>query len=147
MVKITCLVFFAAILQCVIAERVIFPGRGCGTLNEIKYLKELPEDTSGLSCAIYDPDLVERLPSPMADCYDVYKAKKPLPGTYTLQPGNSSTIFDAYCLEEGWTVIQSRGQYGNPKDFFLRKWEEYVKGFGVPGESYDFLLVKYVPDD
>ena len=64
MVKLTCVVFFAAILHCANAERVIFPGRGCGTLNPIKYLKEIPEDTTGLSCAIYDPDLIERFPTP-----------------------------------------------------------------------------------
>ena len=74
----------------------------------------------------------------------MYKANKSLPGIYTLQPGDYNTTFDAYCLEEGWTVIQSRGQYGNPKDFFLKGWAEYAQGFGVPGKCYDFLLVKYV---
>ena len=58
--KTAYIIFFAAvILQCTVAKKDrkrIFPGRGCGTLNEIKYLKKLPEDTSGLSCAIYDPD-------------------------------------------------------------------------------------------
>ena len=38
------------------------------------------------------------------------------------------------CLEEGWTVIQSRGPYGNPRDFFFKKnWEDYAKGFGKSG--------------
>ena len=67
-----------------------------------------------------------------ADCYDVYLANLPLPGTYTLQPTNQS-LFKAYCLEYGWTVIQSRGQYGNAEDYFLKNWEDYVKGFGEPG--------------
>ena len=32
-----------------------------------------------------------------------------------------------------WTLIQKRGQYGNPKDFFSSKlWEDYVTGFGDP---------------
>ena len=66
------------------------------------------------------------------DCYDVYKANKSLPGIYTLNP-NSHNQFNAYCLSDGWTVIQSRGQFGNPKDFFLRKWDDYVQGFGEPG--------------
>ena len=68
----------------------------------------------------------------VADCYDVYKAKKSLPGIYTLQPDSHHT-FNAHCLQDGWTVIQSRGQFGNPKDYFLRKWDAYVKGFGEPG--------------
>jgi hypothetical protein len=39
-----------------------------------------------------------------------------------------------YCTEDGWTVIQSRGQFGNPKDFFSTKlWRDYVAGFGTPG--------------
>lgn len=70
-----------------------------------------------------------------ADCYDVHKAKKPLPGIYTLEP-DSHHKFDAHCLEDGWTVIQSRGQFGNPKDYFLRKWDAYVKGFGEPGKEH-----------
>ena len=35
---------------------------------------------------------------------------------------------------DGWLVIQSRGQYGFPQDYFSNKsWVEYQKGFGVPG--------------
>ena len=67
-----------------------------------------------------------------ADCYDVFKANENLPGIYTLRP-DSEHQFQAYCLEDGWTAIQSRGQFGNPKDFFLKKWDEYVMGFGEPG--------------
>ena len=67
-----------------------------------------------------------------ADCFEVHEAKKPLPGVYTLNP-DPHHEFQAYCLEDGWTVIQSRGQFGNPKDFFLRKWNDYVEGFGEPG--------------
>jgi hypothetical protein len=55
-----------------------------------------------------------------------------LPGTYILHP-DSEHQFEAYCLEDGWTAIQSRGQFGNPADMFLKKWDEYVKGFGEPG--------------
>jgi hypothetical protein len=39
------------------------------------------------------------------------------------------------CTEDGWTVIQSRGQFNNPKDYFsLKKWNDYVAGFGTIGE-------------
>ena len=77
------------------------------------------------------------------DCYDVFQAKRPLPGIFTLHP-DPHTEFEAYCLEDGWTVIQSRGQFGNPKDYFFRKWADYVRGFGVPGtidQSHMFLLI------
>lgn len=30
----------------------------------------------------------------------------------------------------GWTLIQRRGQFGNPKDYFFRGWNDYFHGFG-----------------
>ncbi len=39
---------------------------------------------------------------------------------------------DVRCRKQ-WTVIQSRGQFGNPVDYFYRGWDEYVAGFGEPG--------------
>ena len=67
------------------------------------------------------------------DCFDVLLANKSLPGIYTLYP-TSEHQFSAYCLDDGWTVIQSRGQFGNAKDMFLKEWDHYVEGFGEPGE-------------
>ena len=46
---------------------------------------------------------------------------------------NSNQYFDVYCTHDLWTVIQSRGQFGNPEDFFYREWSDYEKGFGSPG--------------
>ena len=46
---------------------------------------------------------------------------------------DSENEVKAYCLEEGWTVIQSRGQFGNAKDHFVKQWDDYVQGFGEPG--------------
>ena len=40
------------------------------------------------------------------------------------------------CDRDGWTVIQSRGQFGNRKNYFLRDWKSYVEGFGEPGAEY-----------
>ena len=37
-----------------------------------------------------------------------------------------------YCLQDGWTVIQSRGQFGNPTDYFNKTWAEHRAGFGTP---------------
>ena len=81
-----------------------------------------------------------------SDCYDVYKANKSLPGIYTLNPGvtpDSQHQFTAYCLTDGWTVIQSRGQFGNPEDFFLKKWDDYVHGFGDHGLTDNPVYILY----
>ncbi len=46
-----------------------------------------------------------------------------------------------YCTDEGWTVIQSRGQFNNPKDFFSSKlWNDYKLGFGTPGVNFTNVL-------
>ena len=47
---------------------------------------------------------------------------------------------DAMCDEDGWTVIQSRGQFGNLADYFFRGWTDYVEGFGEPGMTFVLLL-------
>ncbi|XP_013792457.2 techylectin-5A-like [Limulus polyphemus] len=42
--------------------------------------------------------------------------------------------FYVYCDMDtdggGWTVIQRRGNHGNPKDYFFRPWADYKVGFG-----------------
>lgn len=38
-------------------------------------------------------------------------------------------------------VIQRRGDFGNPKDYFFREWASYKTGFGNIDE--DFWLGKY----
>jgi hypothetical protein len=58
---------------------------------------------------------------------------------YTLKEVKTIYINDqpvkTFCTEDGWTVIQSRGQFGYPKDFFSSKlWSEYEAGFGTPGK-------------
>ena len=63
------------------------------------------------------------------NCYDIYTSGSPLPGIY-----NISGIGKVKCLENGWTSIQHRGQYGNPSDYFSRNWSDYVKGFGTSGK-------------
>ena len=73
-----------------------------------------------------------------ADCYEVYKYGRLLPGIYILQTGPAIYI-KAKCLEGGWTVIQSRGNYENSIDYFLKGWEKYVNGFGDPSMSSGFF--------
>ena len=62
------------------------------------------------------------------NCYDIYTLGLPLPGIYEIP-----SIGRVKCLENGWTSIQHRGQYENPKDYFSKNWAEYVKGFGTLG--------------
>ena len=67
-----------------------------------------------------------------SNCFEVKQAGKPLPGTYQLQLGQAG-IVSAYCYKKGGTIIQTRGQFGNPKDYFERDWAQYEAGFGTPG--------------
>ena len=55
------------------------------------------------------------------------------PGIYTIQV-DLQTMENVYCMADGWTVIQSRGQYGNGEDYFYNTWAEYKAGFGTPGK-------------
>ena len=72
------------------------------------------------------------------DCGDLYLSQTDYqPGAQnirlTLSSGNG---VQAACTSDGWTVIQSRGQFGNPVDYFLRNWTQYVEGFGIPGKRW-----------
>merc|ERR1712121_317662 len=42
----------------------------------------------------------------------------------------------------GWTVLQQRGDNGNPEDFFYRFWADYEQGFGDPEKDY-WVGLKY----
>jgi hypothetical protein len=44
-------------------------------------------------------------------------------GVHTITPGSYAT--NVQCDADGWTVIQSRGQFGNPQDFFFKDWAMY----------------------
>ena len=75
-----------------------------------------------------------------ADCYGVYKTGLPLPGIYDI--GNPAR--SVRCLENGWTTIQHRGQYGNPKDYFAKPWAEYVEGFGTSGRHLNIFIYFFI---
>jgi hypothetical protein len=47
----------------------------------------------------------------------------------------NNKLVNTLCKSDGWTVIQSRGQFPSfPKDYFSTKtWKEYQVGFGTPG--------------
>ena len=44
--------------------------------------------------------------------------------------------------QDGWTVIQRRGDFGRPADYFLKNWDEYKNGFGDPEEDFWLGLEK-----
>merc|ERR1712061_216968 len=54
-----------------------------------------------------------------------------LPGVYNL-----TSIGTVKCLQGGWTVIQHRGQYENPEDYFSKNWCDYVQGFGSSAKEH-----------
>ena len=43
---------------------------------------------------------------------------------------------------EGWILIQKRGQFGNPEDFFAKSFQEYEEGFGSVLEEFWIGLEK-----
>ena len=60
-----------------------------------------------------------------------------LPSTGVKSIYLNSVKVSAKCSAGGWTVIQSRGQFGNPTNYFNTKlWADYVNGFGTPGNSF-----------
>ncbi len=47
---------------------------------------------------------------------------------------------EVYCDEDGYTTIQSRGQFGNDIRMFYKDWDVYLNPFGVAGEEFWFGL-------
>ena len=82
--------------------------------------------------------------SSLLDCGDLMKADPNYSAGVRefeiYNPGESnatltSSKVNVLCDEEGWTVFQARGQVGNGRNYFLRNWESYRRGFGEPGEK------------
>ncbi|XP_064471305.1 techylectin-5A-like [Ornithodoros turicata] len=75
------------------------------------------------------------------DCADIFATGKHYSSINNIYPYKDSSVpVTVYCDMEtdggGWTVIQRRGQFGNPQDYFYRKWDDYVKGFGQTAREY-----------
>ena len=75
---------------------------------------------------------------PESSCNDILKKGKVESGIYEIKIG--SKIKSVYCDMDskggGWTIIQRRGDFGRPKDYFLRNWLDYKDGFGDPAEDF-----------
>ncbi len=71
-----------------------------------------------------------------SNCLEVKRSlgdEKYTVGVHEISMGSNKT--KVQCDPEGWTVIQSRGQFGNPQDYFNRGWDDYVRGFGIAGRE------------
>ena len=73
------------------------------------------------------------------DCYDLYNRFGVKSGVYSIKVDKNTTTY-SYCMDEGWTVIQSRGDFGNGITYFARDWAEYKAGFGTPGNFFDLPI-------
>ncbi len=69
---------------------------------------------------------------PPKDCADIVAfGNSSFPGKSRIFLNGNAV--EVYCEPDGWTVFQSRGQFGNPSDYFYRNWSQYENGFGLPG--------------
>nr|Q9U8W8.1 RecName: Full=Techylectin-5A; Flags: Precursor [Tachypleus tridentatus]BAA84188.1 techylectin-5A [Tachypleus tridentatus] len=105
-----------------------------GLLDSIKvmasHVKEQLKDkgTSEVAQPIVSPD--------PTDCADILLNGYRSSGGYRIWPKSWMTVgtLNVYCDMEtdggGWTVIQRRGNYGNPSDYFYKPWKNYKLGFG-----------------
>ncbi|KFM82353.1 Techylectin-5A, partial [Stegodyphus mimosarum] len=91
------------------------------------------------------PHQCPKLPERPMDCAEVLLSGHNTSGVYTLWPKNrilSCESVKAYCDMDtdggGWTVIQRRGNFSRPEDYFFKNWDEYKRGFGKLNEDFWF---------
>ena len=80
------------------------------------------------------------MPSPPASCSDLVERNliaESGVATITVAGEEISVWCDMDTLGGGWTVLQRRGDFGKPKNYFLKKWDDYKQGFGDPKEVLD----------
>ncbi|GFY71166.1 aquaporin-9 [Trichonephila inaurata madagascariensis] len=82
------------------------------------------------------------IPKPM-DCEEVRRNGFNTSGVYTIWPRNriiTKETARVYCDMTtnggGWTVIQRRGDFGSPPDYFNKNWNYYKRGFGAPTKDF-----------
>ncbi|XP_015603308.1 angiopoietin-2 [Cephus cinctus] len=74
-------------------------------------------------------------------CVDLLNAGMRDSGVYYLQiRGTTYWFLKVYCEQEiadgGWTVIQRRDDFGEPRENFNRDWADYKNGFGDPAREF-----------
>ena len=65
-------------------------------------------------------------------CHDILKEGNTRTGIYktTIGQQEKEVFCDMQSSGGGWTVLQRRGDFGNPPDHFFRNWTAYRDGFG-----------------
>ncbi|XP_062706517.1 fibrinogen alpha chain isoform X3 [Aedes albopictus] len=74
-------------------------------------------------------------------CADLMNAGMRQSGVYYLQiRGTTYWFLKVFCEQEvadgGWTVIQRRDDFGEPRENFNRDWADYKNGFGDPAKEF-----------
>ncbi|XP_015437143.1 PREDICTED: angiopoietin-4 [Dufourea novaeangliae] len=74
-------------------------------------------------------------------CVDLLNAGMRDSGVYYLQiRGTTYWFLKVYCEQDiadgGWTVIQRRDDFGEPRENFNRDWADYKNGFGDPAREF-----------
>ncbi|XP_055698557.1 angiopoietin-4 [Phlebotomus papatasi] len=74
-------------------------------------------------------------------CVDLLNAGMRQSGVYYLQiRGTTYWFLKVFCEQEigdgGWTVIQRRDDFGEPRENFNRDWADYKNGFGDPSKEF-----------
>ncbi|XP_063910728.1 angiopoietin-4 [Zophobas morio] len=74
-------------------------------------------------------------------CVDLLNAGMRDSGVYYLQiRGTTYWFLKVFCEQEvadgGWTVIQRRDDFGDPRENFNRDWNDYKNGFGDPAKEF-----------
>ncbi|XP_055950612.1 techylectin-like protein [Argiope bruennichi] len=83
------------------------------------------------------PSMAQNSTFKPVDCEEVLRNGPRKSGVYTIWPRNRVTedkSLEVYCDMDtdggGWTVIQRRGNFSRPNDYFFKDWANYKKGFG-----------------
>ncbi|KAH8413608.1 hypothetical protein KR222_001987 [Zaprionus bogoriensis] len=74
-------------------------------------------------------------------CVDILNAGMKQSGVFYLQiRGTTYWFLKVYCeqgiSDGGWTVIQRRDDFGEPRENFNRDWADYKNGFGEPSKEF-----------
>ncbi|XP_061393831.1 fibrinogen alpha chain-like [Musca vetustissima] len=74
-------------------------------------------------------------------CVDLLNAGMKQSGVFYLQiRGTTYWFLKVFCEQEiadgGWTVIQRRDDFGEPRENFNRDWADYKNGFGDPAKEF-----------
>ncbi|XP_067143690.1 techylectin-5A-like isoform X2 [Centruroides vittatus] len=105
-------------------------------VSTLKNIDTLLDEVLNNILMIHDP-----YPGP-TDCQQIQKNGNKASGIYRIWPLNWESVgsFLVYCDMDndggGWTVIQRRGDYKQPKEYFYKGWEEYSLGFGKLNEDF-----------